>query len=223
MIKPCKRCHTPFDAIRAALYCSPTCSGKAHKIASQKASLKWAKAYPEHQREAQRLSKRKHRKTASEEQLEIEREAVRQWRKNNPEKSRQGSRAWYHNNRDRGRKTRKEWREENIEKVRANVHDWRRQHPDRAQQHSASRRALKKNAPVNDLTPEQWEAIKQHYGYRCVYCQRKMKRLSMDHITPLSKGGSHTYTNIVPACRSCNSTKHDGPPPKPVQPLLLID
>ena len=34
----------------------------------------------------------------------------------------------------------------------------------------AKRYALRRNAPINDLTAEDWEAIKAHYGYRCVYC-----------------------------------------------------
>lgn len=48
------------------------------------------------------------------------------------------------------------------------------------------------------------------------------QRLTKDHSTPLSKGSAHTLTNVVPACQSCNSKKHTGPPLKPVQPLLLL-
>ena len=47
-----------------------------------------------------------------------------------------------------------------------------------------------------------------------------MKRLTMDHITPISKGGAHTASNIVPACQSCNSKKNNRAPLKPVQPIL---
>ena len=49
-----------------------------------------------------------------------------------------------------------------------------------------------------------------------------MQRLEMDHITPLSKGGDHTASNIVPCCRSCNAKKGTGPVLKPVQPMLLL-
>lgn len=83
------------------------------------------------------------------------------------------------------------------------------------------RRARLNAAPINNLTEAEWEQIKAHYGQRCVYCGRRMQRLEQDHIIPLSKGGSHTKQNVVPACRSCNAKKNAGPVLKPVQPLLL--
>lgn len=87
---------------------------------------------------------------------------------------------------------------------------------------NARYRARKAAAPCNDFTAKQWLAMKVHYGNRCAYCKRKMQRLTQDHITPLSKGGAHTYTNIIPACQSCNSRKATGAPLVPIQPLLLI-
>jgi 5-methylcytosine-specific restriction endonuclease McrA len=98
----------------------------------------------------------------------------------------------------------------------------RRNNPEKAIATGQRRRAHKLAAPINDLTAAQWKAIKAAYGFRCVYCHRKTARLTMDHITPLSKGGSHTFSNIVPACTSCNSKKHDGPVLVPVQPLLFV-
>ena len=65
-------------------------------------------------------------------------------------------------------------------------------------------------------------ALQLAFDHRCAYCDRRRKgRLTQDHVTPLSKGGSHTASNIVPACASCNSRKHTGPPLRPVQPMLL--
>ena len=84
------------------------------------------------------------------------------------------------------------------------------------------RRARIALAPVNNLTRAEWLAIKQAFGYRCAYCGKKLQRLTMDHITPLSEGGSHTLHNVVPACGSCNYSKQAGPPLSPVQPLLLV-
>lgn len=70
-----------------------------------------------------------------------------------------------------------------------------------------------------DLTRHEWEAIKAAFGYRCAYCGVHPQRLTMDHVIPLSRGGAHTRTNVVPACWSCNSSKQDGPaPPFKVRP-----
>ena len=109
----------------------------------------------------------------------------------------------------------------NKERILATHAEYRLKNPGRASMDSAIRRAQKANAPINDLTAAQWREIKAAYGQRCVYCGRKMKRLTMDHIQPLVKGGSHTASNIAPACRACNLKKHKGPPLCPVQPLLL--
>jgi 5-methylcytosine-specific restriction endonuclease McrA len=89
---------------------------------------------------------------------------------------------------------------------------------------SAKRRALKINAPIRDFTSAQWKALQEHFSHRCAYCGRRAKgHLTQDHITPLSKGGNHTLSNIVPACKSCNSKKHTGEPLTPVQPMLLAE
>jgi 5-methylcytosine-specific restriction endonuclease McrA len=93
--------------------------------------------------------------------------------------------------------------------------------PEKARAWNSKRAAAKRNAPLNDLTADQWKAIQIHYGFRCVYCGKKPKELTMDHITPLSKGGAHTMSNVVPACRSCNAKKNDRAVLKPIQPLLL--
>jgi 5-methylcytosine-specific restriction endonuclease McrA len=43
----------------------------------------------------------------------------------------------------------------------------------------------------------------------CMYCgERFMSRdLTRDHITPLSRGGTDSWTNVVTACRRCNNHK----------------
>jgi hypothetical protein len=43
-------------------------------------------------------------------------------------------------------------------------------------------------------------------GYACVYCSSPLN-LSLDHVTPQSKGGGHSPDNLVTCCRSCNSSK----------------
>jgi 5-methylcytosine-specific restriction endonuclease McrA len=50
----------------------------------------------------------------------------------------------------------------------------------------------------------------------CQYCHEKFseKRLTIDHVVPLSKGGKHEWTNVVTACSSCNNRKGDKTPDK---------
>ncbi len=70
------------------------------------------------------------------------------------------------------------------------------------------RRARIKGTVSGKLTAAEWLAILKSNRYRCFYCKQKI-RLTMDHVIPLSKGGEHRKENIVPACASCNSRKHD--------------
>lgn len=44
-------------------------------------------------------------------------------------------------------------------------------------------------------------------GGRCQYCGASAENL--DHVIPRSKGGPHTWENVVAACRTCNTSKED--------------
>ena len=115
----------------------------------------------------------------------------------------------------------RKWRLANKERVAKYNRQWSLANKELAFSYARTRRARKKNAPINDFTAAQWNLVKAHYNHRCIYCNKKPKRLTMDHITPLSKGGNHTMANIVPACLACNCRKQAGPVPFPVQPLLV--
>jgi 5-methylcytosine-specific restriction endonuclease McrA len=48
-------------------------------------------------------------------------------------------------------------------------------------------------------------------GHRCQYCGtvRSSKDLNLDHVTPVSQGGSSTWENVVCCCIGCNRRKGD--------------
>ena len=50
------------------------------------------------------------------------------------------------------------------------------------------------------------DEILQKYKFKCVYCNSK-KNLTIDHIKPVSKGGTDSARNLQVLCKSCNSKK----------------
>lgn len=44
-------------------------------------------------------------------------------------------------------------------------------------------------------------------NYTCQYCGRQSGDLTIDHIVPRHRGGSHTWENLVSACKACNHRK----------------
>lgn len=41
---------------------------------------------------------------------------------------------------------------------------------------------------------------------KCAYCDKR-KATTVDHVIPKSRGGQHTWDNVVAACRPCNARK----------------
>jgi 5-methylcytosine-specific restriction endonuclease McrA len=96
----------------------------------------------------------------------------------------------------------------------------------------------KSKTPTKDLrvhaTREQWsqrpnreslgkrlgktaQAIRERDGHKCVYCgksevtvppARGVDKHQLDHLIPRLLGGKDVATNLVTACKSCNSARH---------------
>jgi 5-methylcytosine-specific restriction endonuclease McrA len=130
-------------------------------------------------------------------------------------------RAYHQSNSVHRNAARRKHYQENLVHHKKRMQAYHQSHKEQSYHYRKEYRARKAGALRHDLSLQQWREIKEHYQYCCVYCGRKLQHLTMDHIVPLSKGGSHTASNVVPACHSCNSRKNVGPPLVPVQPLLL--
>ena len=44
-------------------------------------------------------------------------------------------------------------------------------------------------------------------NFTCQYCGVRTHDLTIDHVIPRSRGGPHTWENVVSACRTCNHRK----------------
>ncbi|MBJ7466504.1 MAG: HNH endonuclease [Mycolicibacterium sp.] len=71
---------------------------------------------------------------------------------------------------------------------------------------AARKRIRRVKAVVNDLTPEQWSAIRDAWG-GCAYCGVTDKPMQRDCVMAISRGGRYTIENVVPACAACNASK----------------
>lgn len=109
----------------------------------------------------------------------------------NFERDREASRDWYYANYDRARET---------------TDRWAREHPDEARAAIERARAKRLAAP-GDITPAQWGALRRQFRGHCAYCGQPGRNFEMDHVVPLSRGGTHTSDNVVPACFACNRSK----------------
>src|SRR5260221_4864099 len=95
------------------------------------------------------------------------------------------------------------------EQRKAALQKYAKNHPDESRVRKHRRRALIKG---NGGTHSQSDIRKQYANQKgkCYYCKAKVgAKYHVDHVIPLSKGGSNGPENIVIACPTCNLNKKD--------------
>ncbi len=115
---------------------------------------------------------------------------------------------YYKNNNEKIKNKRKNYYIHNKEKVKIINKTYRLSHKSNYKCYENKRRAIKKQV-LNNFTKEEWIKCLEYFDYCDAYTGLKMIVPSIDHIIPLSKGGSHTKNNIIPCEFSVNSSKHD--------------
>lgn len=61
--------------------------------------------------------------------------------------------------------------------------------------------------PYRRTVPVTRRAVFGRDGHRCQYCGGPAE--SLDHVLPRSRGGAHSWDNVVACCRPCNIRKGD--------------
>ncbi len=46
-------------------------------------------------------------------------------------------------------------------------------------------------------------------GFKCAYCGKSKKYLTIDHVIPKSRGGTTSFENCVASCNLCNARKRN--------------
>jgi 5-methylcytosine-specific restriction endonuclease McrA len=90
----------------------------------------------------------------------------------------------------------------------ASTREWRRRYPDKARALYRLHRHRRRTAE-GSFTITEWDVLCERYGNRCLACGRVDLPLTIDHVIPLSKGGTNWITDVQPLCKSCNSAKGD--------------
>jgi 5-methylcytosine-specific restriction endonuclease McrA len=132
------------------------------------------------------------------------------YRKKNLEKVKADIRLWHKKHKEELKaKAKLRMKNPKVAKRHAKqTREWRKKHPRFYAIRAAVRRTRKTKAG-GSFTLQQWTTLCNKYGNVCLCCG-KHKKLTTDHVIPISKGGSSNISNIQPLCLSCNSHKHTG-------------
>lgn len=106
-----------------------------------------------------------------------------------------------------------------LENGEMQMHDYLDRNPSReqvmAEREFARRRVNRFRSGLND------EIFKRDQ-FTCQYCGSKKGPLAIDHIVPVVRGGKDDESNLVTACRACNSKKKDRLPEECGMRLLRV-
>lgn len=152
---------------------------------------------------------------------ERKRELDRSYSERHREEAKARAKAWYDKNKERAKATNRKWRTENADKMREYRQKWKSSNPLKDKEsksrylrtekgkvskankaHRRRERFLENRSPI---TNEQMMIIRS--AKTCFYCGIRSRRMEIDHMVPLAKGGAHSKDNIVMACGPCNRAK----------------
>ena len=134
-------------------------------------------------------------------------ERIQAYRDAHQERQRAYNRAYYETKHEEIKTQVANYREQNREQARAAVRRWHKLNPDRKRVLDARRRAGKLHAPGSHTAAEVW-ALAESQDWLCAYCEIPLfGEFHVDHMMPLSRGGSDGWENLAITCPMCNMRK----------------
>lgn len=138
-----------------------------------------------------------------------ENERARKYRVANPERMAEYKRKWIEIQGERVTEYKRAWRIIHKKRLAEKDLAWARANPEKVRARGQRRRARKHNAEGTHTAADIQAQYKAQKG-KCYYCSVKVSdTYHVDHIVPLSRGGSDDPENIVIACPICNLRKND--------------
>lgn len=132
---------------------------------------------------------------------------VAEYRQANPERVKAAVRRYYQEHRAKHNEESKNWRHAHPERAREISKVSRTRHKAKhADRYTAKNHQRRVPQHQQHFTAQEWRDLRVFYNNICLCCKRK-KRLTVDHIIPLSRGGTNTIDNIQPLCWLCNRRK----------------
>jgi 5-methylcytosine-specific restriction endonuclease McrA len=129
----------------------------------------------------------------------------REWREKNPERAKEASRRYESQNRDkRNAKTRASYARHRDARLAYTRQYWK-DRPEEACRHAALRRGRKRNAEGFYRSSHADAILDMQHGH-CAYCD-ETERLHLDHVIPLTRGGSNYPWNLQWLCAHHNISK----------------
>ena len=207
--KLCRHGHKWNELDQSLRYCSgKECVECVRKINSRK-TPEQIKANYEKNREKILESAKKYN-TVHSEKIKQRKKAYRQA---NEEKIKKYAKEYREVNREKLRDYNSQYHSDNFEEISARQKNYHRTEEGKSASRRGHRRRKDRKRAVHLVryTDEQLKNQYELFDNCCSYCCKKIT-LFRDHFIPVSKGGSDCLGNIVPACLSCNSSKHDADP-----------
>ena len=97
-----------------------------------------------------------------------------------------------------------QWRRDKRDIELVYERNWRARNPE-ANRLRHHQRMARLNHAKGFATSEQIKQRIDYYGWRCAYCGGSFEQL--DHVIPISKGGTNWPANLRPCCSRCNAKK----------------
>lgn len=126
------------------------------------------------------------------------------------EKQRAKMKARFAKNREQVKRDAREYYWRNVENLKVKKKAYAKsEHGQIVRRNLENKRRARKAQNGGTMTVAEWKQILEACSSKCYWCQREYKRLTQDHVVPISRGGRHEASNVVPSCKSCNSSKRD--------------